>query len=313
MLGILLTGGTRMAVGLGGGQVESGDWEGGMRPRPLLLGTCPIAPAPQVTVAFGRRGVTKLVDVLKSEVTTPAEKTDALALLIGEVSTQERKSEAIRGSSVEAAVALLSSSDVRVRTNAGVLLARLVLLQQGRAAVSACGGVHALTFNCGDAEPGPRAAACAALASLAFFRDGCDIVVSTADAVDSLVRTLARHPGAVTVLVNITAYYAEGSRQALAAGVVHHLVAILTNSANTAVVHEQACLTLRHLAVHDAGACCAVHDPAPTGPCCPLWSILSFAPPCKARRCATYVSTPAPTLHIQAKSMLLQMARFQPW
>jgi hypothetical protein len=242
--------------------------------------------------------VGKLVDVLRSEVTTPAEKTDALALLIGEVSTQERKAEAIRGGAVEAAAALLSSSDDKVRTNAGVLLARMVLLQQGRATLSACGGVHALTFNCGDTEAGPRAAACAALASLAFFRDGCDIVVSTPDAVDSLVRTLGRNPGAVTVLVNVTAYYAEGSRQALAAGAVHHLVAALTNSSNSAVVHEQACLTLRHLAVHDAGTCLPVAV-ASTG--------LSL-------ECGARLNVAVDSLHVhQARSKPSLMARCPPW
>jgi hypothetical protein len=211
-------------------------------------------------LAFGRRAVPKLVDVLKSVETTGTEKVHALALLIGEASTQERKVEAIRGGGVEAAVALLMSPDANVRTNAGVLLARLVLVQQGRAALGSCGGVHPLTFDCADPEVAVRNAACAALASLAFFRDGCEVLVASPGAIESLVHTLDRHPGAVNVLVNATAYYAEGSRQTLAAGGVRHLVTILCGPGHSALVLEQACLTLRHLVVHDAGVkatwCC---------------------------------------------------------
>ena len=219
-----------------------------------VCGAAPVdGTAEQVTTAFGHRGIAKLTDVVKSGVTTLDEKNHALQLLISDMSTQEKKAEAIRAGVVSAAKPLLHVGHDGVRANAAVLLSRVVLLMQGRTALNDCGGIAALTANCGDKDAAVRGAASGALANLAFFRDGWEHLVKTRDAVAQLVRCLDVNAAAVDVFVNVTAFYAEGSDLALHAGVVKHLVRILNTDTLPVHVHEQAALTVRHLVVHDAG------------------------------------------------------------
>jgi hypothetical protein len=171
----------------------------------------------QVALAFGRRGVEKLVDVLAADVTTTEEKNRALVLIADELSTQEKKALAIRMGAVAAATALLSSPHAPTRANAALVLSRACTILQGRAAAREAGSVLPLTQACRDDDETVRRNGAVALATLAFFRDGWDVVVKGAGVISDLVRCLPRNHHAVLVFVNVSAFYAEVRRRGCAA------------------------------------------------------------------------------------------------
>ena len=171
--------------------------------------------AHEVMMGYGRRGLDKLADVLRSDVTTDKEQCEALILILNELSSQEKKMQAIRGGVTVAATNLLHSTSPGVRGNAALVLSRLALLLQGREALRDAGSVPQLCVVCGDADATVRQAAAEALTCLAYFRDGWDILVRTRGAVKELVDCLAADPCLAATFVNITAFHADGCKLAL--------------------------------------------------------------------------------------------------
>jgi hypothetical protein len=216
----------------------------------VLFASLPVST--QVAVAFGRRGVEKLIDVLTTPDNSDSVKLSALILLIGELSTQEKKADAIRSGAVDACTSLLRSSHSLCKANACIALSRLALLMPGRAAMRKSGSVLPLSLLCADAHEAVRRSAVVALTSLTYFRDGWDVFMECEKATEHVVSSLSANPSAVCALVNLTAFYTAASAAALDAGVMPWLVDALGNVKDNGILNY-AVITLRHLAMHETG------------------------------------------------------------
>lgn len=216
-----------------------------------------------LSVAFGRRGVEKLVGELQTAGSgvLPNATLSSLRLLLGELSTQELKAAAIGCGAVSACAALLTSPSPPVVAAAATALSRLVLLSQGRDALASCAAVPTLARLAGHDDLEVRVGATSALSSLTLFREGWTLFTSCADAVALTGDALAVHPLAVCVLANATAFYSAGSAAVVSDGVVPRLVELLRACADEPVL-AQATLTLRHLAMHECGKDAAIESGA---------------------------------------------------
>eukprot|EP00740_Mantoniella_antarctica_P024112 CAMPEP_0198699408 /NCGR_PEP_ID=MMETSP1468-20131203/353533_1 /TAXON_ID=1461545 /ORGANISM="Mantoniella sp, Strain CCMP1436" /LENGTH=176 /DNA_ID=CAMNT_0044456889 /DNA_START=281 /DNA_END=807 /DNA_ORIENTATION=- len=130
--------------------------------------------AEEIAVAFGRRHVYKLVDVLslpKADL-SGEERARGLRYLLGLLSNQESKAEAVGCNTAAPVVALLRDDNAEVRKLSCQTLAALVLLAAGRASVVAAGAVAAVTALLGDVDGSARDAAAGFLVALSTATDG---------------------------------------------------------------------------------------------------------------------------------------------
>ena len=127
-----------------------------------------------LSLAFGARGVQKLVASL-SEESAVADLAMNLTTLNGLLSSQENKMSALAndGAVLTPLTGLLAAGDAEVRRQAGLAVASLVLVYQGRLAAADAGTGAALGAGLVDAEPKVREACAAAMQALSMSRDGC--------------------------------------------------------------------------------------------------------------------------------------------
>mmetsp|Transcript_22488 Transcript_22488/g.76422 ORF Transcript_22488/g.76422 Transcript_22488/m.76422 type:complete len:350 (-) Transcript_22488:750-1799(-) len=185
-------------------------------------------PIDEIAVAYGRRHVPKLVDVIALPELEGEKRAKALRYLRKLLSNQETKAEAVTYGSAPPVITLTADADADVRREACMVLEALCLLREGRKAVVEGEGVTALTTLLTDGEEPVRDAAAAALSTLSTSSDG--------------------------------AAYTLGSP----AGVVPAVVAMLGDAASSATAKMSGVETLAHVTLTDPGveAALRAHVPA---------------------------------------------------
>ena len=142
-------------------------------------------------VAFGARAVPRLIEAL-SKPEEAAALADNLTTLNGLLSNQESKLEALRndGAVMHVLTKLLPSEEEAVSTQAGLAIASLTLVLQGRMAAADARTVPALGVGLGAAKAPVRSACAKALESMSNSRDGCSEVMTAEGIVANLTRAL---------------------------------------------------------------------------------------------------------------------------
>merc|ERR1719198_1327374 len=112
--------------------------------------------------------------------------------LNGLLSSQENKMSALAndGAVLLVLTKLLASSEAEVRRQAGLAIASLTLVYQGRLAAANAGTVSALRTGISDGTANVRAACTSALESLSSSRDGCSEMMRTEGLVSKLTAAL---------------------------------------------------------------------------------------------------------------------------
>jgi len=146
---------------------------------------------PALTIAFGARGVAKLVESL-SDPAAASNLAVNLMTLNGLLCSQENKMSALANDGAVLAVltSLLASSEPEVRRQSGLAIASLTLVYQGRLAAANAGTVAALRNGISDGTANVRAACTSALESLSSSRDGCSEMMRTEGLVSKLTAAL---------------------------------------------------------------------------------------------------------------------------
>lgn len=208
----------------------------------------------QVCVALGRRGIAKLADILRDDSQTDAEVGAGLELMLKLLTTQEKKIEAINNGVVQAATVIMGGDGVSAgtRASAGLVLASLVQVMQGRSALKRAKTVPVLTKSCLDDDFGVRMAASSALTFTTSFRDGWAIVMDTSRAVRNLVMSMDAHPQSISVFANLTSFFDEGCVEALKHGVMPKIVAVMRDTKD-GLLRRFAAMTLRNIVNNDVG------------------------------------------------------------
>jgi len=206
-----------------------------------------------LNIAFGARGVAKLVESLS----LPAE-TGNLAVnlmtLNGLLSSQENKMSALAndGAVLTVLTTLLASTESEVRRQAGLAIASLTLVYQGRLAAATANTVPALRIGLSDSVVTVRAACASALLSLSSSRDGCSEMMRTEGLVSKLTGALddasrdvlTSALGALSNLVRLDL----GIDEALESGVVKRLATLIDPKQRVANLLETGLQALWNLA-----------------------------------------------------------------
>mmetsp|Transcript_26183 Transcript_26183/g.56787 ORF Transcript_26183/g.56787 Transcript_26183/m.56787 type:complete len:357 (-) Transcript_26183:77-1147(-) len=134
----------------------------------------------EIAIAFGRRHVPKLVDVisLPDDRLPTHQLATALRYLLSLLSNQETKCECVTYDSAPFLVHHLTSEDPYVRQLSALTLASLAQLMLGRAEVVASQGIPSLTEMLEDADPEARAAASYCLEMVSSGPEGASAVLS---------------------------------------------------------------------------------------------------------------------------------------
>lgn len=133
----------------------------------------------EIAVAYGRRHVHKLVNVLSLPKTDlpPAERARALRYLLSLMTNQESKAEAVTRNTAAPLAALLTHDDPETKRLACDALASLAHLRDGRASATRADAVAATTKLLADDDAGVQIAAAGFLASMAKHSDGAAAVL----------------------------------------------------------------------------------------------------------------------------------------
>ncbi|KAG1668019.1 hypothetical protein FOA52_006552 [Chlamydomonas sp. UWO 241] len=146
----------------------------------------------EIAEAYGRKGVVKLVNVLSLPASdlSDEKRAHALRVLIGLLSTQEQKLDAVSVGGCAALTTLVKEFEhAEVLRLSCEALGSLAQVQQGRVAIVTCGGVTALDAAL---EASPSAAA-GALRTFAFSCDGAQLLGNFLEpVVPSLAATIDR-------------------------------------------------------------------------------------------------------------------------
>jgi len=136
---------------------------------------------PALSIAFGARGVSKLVECL-SLAGDEGDIAVNLATLNGLLCSQECKMLALAndGAVMPVLTGLLASKEAEVRRQSGLTIASLTLVYQGRLAAKASGTINALRDGMSDGTANVRMACASALQSLSSSRDGCSDMMQEA-------------------------------------------------------------------------------------------------------------------------------------
>ena len=193
-------------------------------------------PPTSLCIAYGSRGVDKLIETLAS----PEAETQRFTLttLNTLLSNQENKLKALseRLQLVWTLVTLLGSDDNEVKRQAALALASLGLLYQGRLAIGEAGAVRELSGLLVDSgETGVREACSSALLALSESRDGCATLVAQERIVETLVSALdddhlAAKQCSLRTLANLSRLDL-GISEAIDAGIMARLAAVLDPAA----------------------------------------------------------------------------------
>lgn len=208
----------------------------------------------EVCVALGRRGVGKLADILRDPTQTDAEVGAGLELLLKQLTTQEKKIEAIRAGVVQASTAIMGGDgySAATRASAGRVLGSLAQVFQGRSEIAKAKTIPVLTSSCLDPDSAVRTAASTALFHTSSFRDGWAMVIDTPRAVKNLVKSLNDHPASISVFANLTSFFDEGAIQCLKFGVMPELVKVMRESTDV-TLRKHSVMTLRNIVNNDSG------------------------------------------------------------
>jgi len=193
-------------------------------------------PPTSLCIAYGSRGVDKLVETLSS----PDAETQRFTLttLNTLLSSQESKVKALSEQLqlVPTIVTLLGSEDNEVKRQAALVLASLALLYQGRLAIGEAGAVRELSGLLVDSgETGVREACSSALLALSESRDGCATLVAQERIVETLVSALdddhlAAKQCSLRALANLSRLDL-GISEALDGGIMTRLAVVLDPAA----------------------------------------------------------------------------------
>jgi len=183
-----------------------------------------------VSVAYGTRGLTKLIESLGPDTALTRA---SLVSLNGLLSNQETKLQAVAYQApplVPALVALLATEDDDVQRLAATALGSLSLVYQGRVAAQRAGAVAALERAFSATVP-VAAASATALLSLSQSRDGCGVLMECGDTLVATLTVALSGPPAVAspclaTLSNLLRLDL-GVHDALAAGIVPALHATI--------------------------------------------------------------------------------------
>ena len=150
--------------------------------------------ADEIAIAFGRRHVYKLVDVLslpKDEL-TGEERARALRYLLGLLSNQESKAEAVGCNTAAPVTALLGDENAEVRKLSCETLATLSHFAQGRASIVAVDAITAVNKLLRDTDAGVRDAAAGFMSAVSKATDGAAAFLAAAEGevVGSIVEML---------------------------------------------------------------------------------------------------------------------------
>lgn len=193
--------------------------------------------ADEIAVAFGRRHVTKLVDVLslpKADLTSE-QRAKALRYLNGLLSNQESKAESVSVNTAAAVVALLTDESAEVRKLACETLATLAHFAEGRGTIVAVDAITAVNKLVRDKESDVRVAAVGFMASVTKAADGAaatlaaaegEVFATIVESLDDVAATVITKVRGVETLANCT-LNDEGIFAALNAGVPAALFAML--------------------------------------------------------------------------------------
>lgn len=216
----------------------------------------------EVSVAFGRASVPKLADViaLGAQITAQPESIDAtevegvmksteaaLRVLYEELARQEARAAAVKHDVAGSLSTLLERPETVIKEFAAKCLERLATLVQGRRLFSRGGYaiVRGLVGLLQDEADSVNLSAMSALRMLSESRDGCDLLLA-ADSIPGLVSCLSemkRAPillgEALFSLGNLTKMV-EAIQQAMEAGAVDRLVALLAEGEETSGVQMRA-------------------------------------------------------------------------
>ena len=158
--------------------------------HPLVGGFFPAQPIPgEIADAYGHRAVPKLVEALRQEGLPKADVCLALEVLLGQMSDQEKKAQAVAHGLCAVLTQLLRHKELQVRELSCGLLGNLAGYLSGRAALVEAGGVATLV----EALEGTAEAAAQCLWAISKSKDGSEALLrSQADVVPSLVGLLSR-------------------------------------------------------------------------------------------------------------------------
>ena len=158
--------------------------------HPLVGGFFPAKPIPgEIADAYGRRAVPKLVEALRQEGLPTGDVCLALRVLLGQMSDQEKKGQAVAHGVCAVLAQLLGHKELDVRELSCELLGNLAGYLSGREAIAKAGAVGTLV----GALEGTAEAAAKCLWAIAKAKDGSEALLrSQANVVPSLVQLLAR-------------------------------------------------------------------------------------------------------------------------
>ena len=138
----------------------------------------------EIAIAFGRRHVHKLVELvsLPKEDLTPEKRATALRYLLGVLTNQESKAEAIGTNVAAPLVVHITDDSDDVRRIACEVMASLATSRDGRTSLIAADAVTATAMKMlKDRNPEVRGAACSFLAAFSSAHDGARHVLEAAD------------------------------------------------------------------------------------------------------------------------------------
>lgn len=167
----------------------------------------------EVANAYGRRGVTKLVDVLALQWETEIpheEHAHCLEVFIAELSTQEYKTQAISYGAPQHLVTLCDSPSLPVRQLSCKALTSLCQLSMGREATIEAGGIEMLTNTLWKTPEGTTATLAALTADLASATAAMRSAVGVVAALVKLIHdediSMAAKESAVVTLDHIVGF-----------------------------------------------------------------------------------------------------------
>mmetsp|Transcript_12184 Transcript_12184/g.14541 ORF Transcript_12184/g.14541 Transcript_12184/m.14541 type:complete len:357 (-) Transcript_12184:227-1297(-) len=148
--------------------------------------------AEEISIAYGRRHVPKLVDVigLDDAKVPDEEKARALRYLLSLLTNQETKSEVVTYGAAPFLVHLLLNKDPYVRELTCKTLSSIAQLMQGRAAIVEAKGIPALTASLADENLVAREAASECMEALSSGADGAVAVLQETPVLPAVVRML---------------------------------------------------------------------------------------------------------------------------
>mmetsp|Transcript_33997 Transcript_33997/g.47101 ORF Transcript_33997/g.47101 Transcript_33997/m.47101 type:complete len:424 (+) Transcript_33997:164-1435(+) len=203
----------------------------------------------EIAVAYGRRHVPKLVDVisLPDDQLPDEERARCLRYLLHLLANQETKSEAVTCGASDSLVHLLESKDPYVRELTCNTISSLAQLLTARAAIVQAQGIPALTLLLKDKDPSARAAAAQSLEAVSSGPEGaaavlaCDSQVQAreVDLLEDSESTHSARMAAVLTLANCTSTDG-GIYQALDAHVPRTLLRLCTEGLALDTAEEEA-------------------------------------------------------------------------